>query len=138
VAGRHTPPCPVAVEVVFPELAPLAVETVRLHPRAGEPGGRDSPVGGPLLWPAEEPWPTCPEHGYHEHDIAEAVPFVAVVQVFRADAPGTPFPPNTDVLQVLWCPNGHDHLYCGPESAGVPPEFACRRRGGHRTPTGRG
>ncbi|AXE82301.1 hypothetical protein [Streptomyces atratus] len=60
---RTTPPRPVDVTVYFPELAPLARNAVRLHPRAGVPATVDSSIGGPLLWPAREPWPTCPDHG---------------------------------------------------------------------------
>ncbi|MGW1657056.1 hypothetical protein [Streptomyces atratus] len=60
---RTTPPRPVDVTVHFPELAPLARNAVRLHPRAGVPATVDSSIGGPLLWPAREPWPTCPDHG---------------------------------------------------------------------------
>ncbi|NEC63841.1 hypothetical protein [Streptomyces sp. SID9727] len=56
---RTTPPRPVDVTAVFPELAPLARAAIRLHPRAGSPSVRDSSVGGPLLWPVEEPWPHC-------------------------------------------------------------------------------
>ncbi|MGW1996593.1 hypothetical protein [Embleya sp. NPDC001921] len=41
----------------FPELAGLARTTTRLHPYPGAPGVHDSSVGGPLLWPADEPWP---------------------------------------------------------------------------------
>ncbi|MER5808230.1 hypothetical protein ABT143_08545 [Streptomyces sp. NPDC002033] len=58
---RTTPPRPVDVTAVFPELAPLARAAIRLHPRPGSPSVRDSSVGGPLLWPAEEPWPHCGE-----------------------------------------------------------------------------
>ncbi|MBM9506143.1 hypothetical protein [Actinacidiphila acididurans] len=61
--ARTTPPRPVAVAAHFPELAPLARTAVRLHPRVGEPTTADSSIGGPLLWPAREPWPVCPEHG---------------------------------------------------------------------------
>jgi hypothetical protein len=57
--GRTTPPPPLDVTGVFPELAPLARQAVRLHPRAGAPGRGDSSLGGPLLWPADAPWPTC-------------------------------------------------------------------------------
>ncbi|MFD4660632.1 hypothetical protein ACFWP2_34040 [Kitasatospora sp. NPDC058444] len=60
---RTTPPRPVDVTAHFPELAPMARVTVRLHPRAGEPTAANSSIGGPLLWPEREPWPTCPEHG---------------------------------------------------------------------------
>ncbi|WP_041819526.1 hypothetical protein [Streptomyces davaonensis] len=72
---RTTPPRPVDMAAVFPELAPLARTTVRLHPRPGAPTAADSSVGGPLLWPADEPWPTCPEHkgpwlvGYDPEDL---------------------------------------------------------------------
>ncbi|MFF2353355.1 hypothetical protein ACFVVL_26630 [Kitasatospora sp. NPDC058115] len=50
---------------LFPELAPLARRAVRLHPRAGVPSVRDSSVGGPLLWPSDEPWPTCAQEHHH-------------------------------------------------------------------------
>lgn len=56
-----TPPPPLDITAVFPELRDLAATTIRLHPRKGEPGVRDSSLGGPLLWPAGEPWPTCEE-----------------------------------------------------------------------------
>lgn len=56
---RTTPPRPVDVAAAFPELAPLARAAIRLHPRAGSPSVFESSVGGPLLWPAEEPWPHC-------------------------------------------------------------------------------
>jgi hypothetical protein len=59
---RTTPPRPADVTALFPELAPLARAAVRLHPRAGKPTAADSSIGGPLLWPAQEPWPTCPDH----------------------------------------------------------------------------
>jgi hypothetical protein len=57
----HTPPPPLDITAVFPELGGLARLAIRLHPRAGAPGPNDSSLGGPLLWPADEPWPTC--HG---------------------------------------------------------------------------
>ncbi|MFI8831129.1 hypothetical protein ACIGPN_08910 [Streptomyces afghaniensis] len=60
--ARTTPPRPVDVLAHFPELTPHARTTVRLHPRAGAPTTGDSSIGGPLLWPADEPWPTCPDH----------------------------------------------------------------------------
>ncbi|MFG3040950.1 hypothetical protein ACGFYZ_29025 [Streptomyces sp. NPDC048330] len=61
---RTTPARPVDVEALFPELAAHRGTTTRLHPRRGRPGVRDSHIGGPMLWPADEPWPTCDEvHG---------------------------------------------------------------------------
>ena len=56
---RTTPPRPVDIAAVFPDLAPLARPAVRLHPRPGHPTVHDSSVGGPLLWPSDEPWPHC-------------------------------------------------------------------------------
>ncbi|MEU9112842.1 hypothetical protein AB0D04_13905 [Streptomyces sp. NPDC048483] len=61
---RTTPPRPFDIEALFPELAAHRGTTTRLHPRPGAPTVADSSVGGPLLWPAEEPWPVCTEpHG---------------------------------------------------------------------------
>ncbi|MEU0671486.1 hypothetical protein ABZ330_01070 [Streptomyces sp. NPDC006172] len=56
---RTTPPRPVDVEAVFPELAALRRPATRLHPRRGTPTVHDSSVGGPMLWPADEAWPVC-------------------------------------------------------------------------------
>lgn len=50
---------PFDITTVFPELSALAAATVRLHPRAGRPDIRGSSLGGPLLWPADQPWPVC-------------------------------------------------------------------------------
>ncbi|HEY3505623.1 MAG TPA: hypothetical protein VGN37_22910 [Actinocatenispora sp.] len=63
---RTTPARPVDVVGLFPELARHARTSTRLHPRSGSPTVADSSVGGPLLWPADEPWPTCvgPHEGY--------------------------------------------------------------------------
>jgi len=56
---RTTPPRPVDVEALCPELAALRRAATRLHPRRGTPTAQDSSVGGPMLWPADEPWPVC-------------------------------------------------------------------------------
>jgi hypothetical protein len=56
---RTTPPRPIDVAAEIPELADLARTATRLHPRPGQPTVHDSSVGGPLLWPADEPWPAC-------------------------------------------------------------------------------
>ncbi|MCW8382252.1 YwqG family protein [Streptomyces justiciae] len=97
---RSIPPCPFAVEELIPELAGHARTTTLLYPRAGTPGVRDSSVGGPLLWPADEPWPVCPGAG---HDA-----MVPVVQLFARDVPELLFPAGTDLLQIVWCPCLHD------------------------------
>jgi hypothetical protein len=61
---RTTPPRPVDLAAIFPEMAAFARTATRLHPRPGAPGVHDSSVGGPLLWPADEPWPVCKQ----DHD----------------------------------------------------------------------
>ncbi|MEU9182875.1 hypothetical protein AB0C90_40075 [Streptomyces sp. NPDC048550] len=61
---RTTPPRPLDVEALFPELAGHRGTTTRLHPRPGAPDLSQSSVGGPMLWPADEPWPVCRDaHG---------------------------------------------------------------------------
>lgn len=55
-----TPPPPAGLLDRFPELAALGRTTTRLHPRPdGNVTPADSHVGGPIRWPADEPWPTC-------------------------------------------------------------------------------
>ncbi|MFB8305922.1 hypothetical protein [Kitasatospora purpeofusca] len=54
---RTTPPRPLDITAGLPELADLARTATRLHPTPGAPTVHDSSVGGPLLWPADEPWP---------------------------------------------------------------------------------
>ncbi|MGI5455448.1 hypothetical protein ACQEWB_20175 [Streptomyces sp. CA-249302] len=56
---RTTPSRPVDIEAVFPELRLHVAKATRLHPRPGSPAPTDSSVGGPLLWPADEPWLVC-------------------------------------------------------------------------------
>jgi hypothetical protein len=127
-----TPPRPVDIAAVFPELAGQERATVRLHPRRGRPGPRDSSVGGPLLWPAAEPWPRCDAADRHTMFAPigadadgrtlygsvwdprhPATPMVAVAQLFARDVADLPCPGGTDVCQVLWCPRDHELEY-GP------------------------
>lgn len=62
--ARVTPPRPIDITTVFPELSPLSATAVRLHPRPGNPTEWDSSIGGPMLWQPDAPWPTCPlDHG---------------------------------------------------------------------------
>ncbi|WP_326565718.1 hypothetical protein VSH64_28075 [Amycolatopsis rhabdoformis] len=118
---------PTANGVPLTALAPYARTTVRLHPAAGEPTARESHVGGPLLWPAGESWPTCPvtwppqveatDDGWTGgHPDDEPVPsMIGAAQFFKEDFPELPFPEGTDVAQVLLCPTHHEgrHVF-GP------------------------
>ncbi|MFG2989199.1 hypothetical protein ACGFZK_07860 [Streptomyces sp. NPDC048257] len=110
--SRTTPPRPVDVTAVFPQLAPLARPAIRLHPRPGSPTPHDSSVGGPLLWPADEPWPHCEEpHGWLEEGPNAMLP---VAQLYVRDIPLLRPPGQADLLQVLWCPFEHEPEYKPP------------------------
>ncbi|GAA1406976.1 hypothetical protein GCM10009662_39810 [Catellatospora coxensis] len=107
-----TPPGPIDLPAAIPQLAPLARTAIRLHPRRGTPTAEQSSMGGPLLWPADEPWPMCDgPRGYDHLDgwpgEAEA-PLVPVLQLYATDVPQLPFPAGADLLQVLWCPFDHE------------------------------
>ncbi|MFG3010358.1 hypothetical protein ACGFZB_07840 [Streptomyces cinerochromogenes] len=103
----------------FPDLLPHARPAVRLHPRRGTPGPYGSHIGGPVLWPAAEPWPECTDHK-DVNGRAYTLPLVAVAQFTAADFPEIRFPDGTDLVQLLWCPDWHDQPH--PEGWGQ----ACR------------
>ncbi|MFI8391303.1 hypothetical protein [Streptomyces sp. NPDC085540] len=109
---RPLAPIPFDVEAVFPELTGSAREVTLLYPRAGRPGPGDSSLGGPLLWPADEPWPMCAEPDHYKPLSPpvgpEPVAMVPVVQLYARDVPGLVFPAGTDLLQILWCPLVHE------------------------------
>ncbi|MFD0279242.1 hypothetical protein ACFVHB_35845 [Kitasatospora sp. NPDC127111] len=136
-----SPPRPLDVTAVFPELAAHARTAVRLHPAPADPGPRDSSAGGPLAWPEDEAWPTCPggrhlRHGpphrpanvrgerserfaHHGEITWEEIPadaswpLLPVLQVHAHDVPWYDgFPEGMDVLQILWCP--FQHAYDDP------------------------
>lgn len=89
----------------MPGLDSFARTVVRLRPRRGEPGIRNSHVGGPMLWPADEPWPHCASADHGSAD--DPVPMVSVVQLYAADVPEISFPEGTDLVQIVWCPEPH-------------------------------
>ncbi|MGW7674038.1 hypothetical protein ACWGJX_44340 [Streptomyces sp. NPDC054775] len=89
---RTTPTRPLDVEALFPELASFRGTTTRLHPRPGRPDPSDSSVGGPMQWPADEPWPVCGEahgrgRGRHPSDIRRYRQILASAWA-REEAPG--------------------------------------------------
>jgi hypothetical protein len=47
------------VTELFPGIEAYARTATRLHPVPGRPAPGASHIGGPLLWPAGEPWPVC-------------------------------------------------------------------------------
>lgn len=117
--GTTTPARPVEAESVLPELAAHRRTTTRLHPRPGAPTALESSIGGPLLWPGDEPWPTCvteffawdvsgPARRDWQHPAPN--PMVPVLQLFSRDATTITYPAGTDLLQLLWCPCIHPEL----------------------------
>jgi hypothetical protein len=96
-----------AILAVLPELAPHARDAVILHPERAEPDCQNSSIGGPLLWPSDEPWPECSLPDVNSSAGVPATAMVPVAQIFRRDAPGPWWPAGIDLLQILWCPNEH-------------------------------
>ncbi|MEU1983637.1 hypothetical protein [Nocardia sp. NPDC019395] len=79
---RTTPRRPADITEAFPQLAALARTATRLHPRPGPVTPADSSIGGPLLWPADEPWPRC--DGSHECAFGSSTaPSMADVRLLR-------------------------------------------------------
>lgn len=106
--NEWTTPAPlIDLTVEFPELAPYARTTTRLHPRRGEPSMLDSSLGGPMLWPADEPWPVQPGSHFGPFDD-EPVPAVPLLQLYRRDVAQLAFPEAADLLQLLWYPIEHE------------------------------
>ncbi|WP_460339595.1 hypothetical protein [Actinoallomurus acanthiterrae] len=111
---RTTEAPSVDIAQLIPGLAAYASATVRLHPRPGSPGPRDSHIGGPLAWPASEPWPHCEAPDCDQYPGEDpGSPMVALAQLTAADFPEITFPEGTDLLQILWCVGYH----CCPEHA---------------------
>ncbi|WP_086824916.1 hypothetical protein [Streptomyces sp. NRRL B-24572] len=102
---RTTPPRPVDVETLFPELAAYRASATRLHPRPGAPGVGDSSVGGPFLWPADEPWPVCTEphrrrYGNRTEDVRTERRILAEAWS-RTPAPGAEPGPTAEEGEIL-------------------------------------
>jgi hypothetical protein len=92
-----TKPIPAALVSAFPELELRT--TVRLHPRGGRTTLEDSKLGGDFVWPAEETWPVCADHGD---------PLVGVLQLRCEEVPEVGCPEGRDLFQLLWCPKDHE------------------------------
>ncbi|MBA9002636.1 MULTISPECIES: hypothetical protein [Thermomonospora] len=99
---------PVDLVALFPELARYQRTATRLHPRRGNPGVHDSSVGGPLLWPADEPWPVCAG----PHHVTDALP-VRTAEV-RADRQGLMKDQPWDALYLDVKKTNREILQAGP------------------------
>ena len=51
----------------------------------------DSSLGGPLLWPLNEPWPVQPGSHFGPYDETP-VPAVPLLQLYQRDVAQLPFP----------------------------------------------
>jgi len=105
----------------FPELAPLARTTVRLHPRRAHDGTADATkMGGTFLWPLNEPWPAYDESRVDRFvqqllgdgviddggriPQGTSIPFAPILQLRAEDVQEMPFPDGADLFQLLWFP----------------------------------
>ncbi|WP_212823874.1 hypothetical protein [Polymorphospora rubra] len=91
-----TPPPPVDIEELFPELRDYATTATRLHPRRGNPGTQDSSIGGPLRWPADEPWPFCVDREHYVNHLSTPATVRRQRRIYaaakaRAAATGQPY-----------------------------------------------
>ncbi|MFD9535090.1 hypothetical protein [Streptomyces sp. NPDC060010] len=116
---RTTPPRPVEVTAVFPELAPLARPAIRLHPRQGSPSVRDSSVGGPLLWPAGESWPHCEDTHLHvDTGFRESPTEVRLRRILSSrwspDGPAPALTPEEEALKERYAVRLAERLEAGP------------------------
>ncbi|MFF1331206.1 hypothetical protein ACFVYM_22265 [Streptomyces sp. NPDC058298] len=99
-----TPPRPMDIEAEFPELSGYRKVCTRLHPRAGTAGRQESSVGGPFLWPQDEPWPTC--RAPHPRNRGRRVEDVhawrrVLAEAWRRDPDVGPSQEERDILSAL-------------------------------------
>ncbi|MCM4084716.1 hypothetical protein [Paractinoplanes hotanensis] len=97
---RTTPPRPLDITAVFPELREFSATATRLHPRPGMPSVADSSVGGPLLWPADEAWPVCTDGESHAVDSLQTPAMVRRSRQIFAAASAREFYHLTDEEQA--------------------------------------
>lgn len=114
---KTTPDPVVDLAVIIPAFAPLARETVRLHPRQAQDGKAEvdvdaSKIGGIFLWPDNEPWPHCTLCSENDGDAPRA--YSPILQLNKRDVPELGFREGSDLFQLLWCPTDHNHdkTYC--------------------------
>ncbi|WP_069886946.1 hypothetical protein [Streptomyces luteocolor] len=105
------------LRTLIPEYETLARRTTVLNPEPATPDVSESSLGGKLLWPADEPWPSCAQDGHwtfgpdlrnRTEIVPGEVPMVPILQLFARDVPDVDFPEGKDVLQLTWCALIHD------------------------------
>lgn len=117
---------PYDLDELIPERAVPGRRTTLLLPERGSPAVRDRSLGGPMLWPADGPWPSCGQSGQwawpNEKNPAGTVPMVLILQLFATDVPELPFSERTDVLRLVRCPLIHPH----DQACAAPPRLYWR------------
>ncbi len=99
--GRTTAPPAYAVPALFPGIEEYAATATRLHPRGGCPDPGGSHVGGPLRWPAGEPWPTCDADHVVATEVPIPAPLLRRLERLRAADPARRWPGYQAVLAEL-------------------------------------
>jgi hypothetical protein len=106
----------------IPWIDAWARPVVRLHPSPGKAERSESHLGGPMLWPHDEPWPHCDGADHvGNYDLTDdqvrglRTPFAGCAQLYQADFPELPFPDGTDLLQVFLCTIEHEDIF-GPDA----------------------
>ncbi|WP_171075192.1 hypothetical protein [Nonomuraea basaltis] len=92
----------------------------------------NSHIGGPLIWPSDEPWPACDrtvqvqaapfgQPGWltmKDRAPESPVPMVGVAQFYARDIPEIPFPEGADLLQVVFGRYAALTIFLCPRSTG--------------------
>lgn len=121
------------IPTLFPAMASHSRSTTLLNWLPARPEPHESSLGGPILWPVDELWPTCAFRHGHIAEIGDPVEshpgsgqmvtrsafvekdesgepeahLVAVLQLRADDVPALRFPAGRDLMQLLWCPAVH-------------------------------
>lgn len=89
------------VLALFPGIGEFGLTATRLHPRRGTPRRAGSHVGGPLAWPAGEPWPVCAAEHVVLREEPIPPPLLARLRALRAQEPARRWPGIQAVLAEL-------------------------------------
>ena len=92
------------------DMPTLSAVWLRPTPRQGA-GISVSKIGGPIGWPYAVPWPVCERTELlYDHLPEQNTYYVPAAQFLKDDFPEIHFPPESDILQLLWCPRHHEDV----------------------------
>jgi len=90
----------VDIGILIPELAPHMRTAIALHPyRDPNVAADSSHFGGLMMGNEPEGWPRCQFHNSNH---------IGVLQLLKQDYPELPFPHDSDIFQLTWCPMDHE------------------------------